>query len=70
METDTSFTQGVDSAVAIVGTSSTTPYGSLQEALGAIQIQTSIPALHQLLITQAGEFDIRKAHFATSLSHA
>ncbi|KAI5474806.1 pre-rrna processing protein [Pseudohyphozyma bogoriensis] len=47
------YVQGVDSNVSIVGTANTTPYGSLQEALGTISIQTSIPAIHQLLITEA-----------------
>ncbi|KAL8278093.1 hypothetical protein RQP46_009553 [Phenoliferia psychrophenolica] len=47
------YVQGVDSQVQIVGTPQTTPFGSLQEALGTIQIQTSIPAIHQLLITEA-----------------
>ncbi|KAM0750211.1 hypothetical protein T439DRAFT_247618 [Meredithblackwellia eburnea MCA 4105] len=47
------YVQGVDSNVSISGTSTTTPYGSLQEALGNIKIETSIPAIHQLLITEA-----------------
>ncbi|GAA6027071.1 hypothetical protein JCM8097_006088 [Rhodosporidiobolus ruineniae] len=47
------YIQGTDSNVSIVGTSSTTPYGSLSQALGSISIDTSIPALHQLLITAA-----------------
>ncbi|GAA5897781.1 hypothetical protein JCM8208_000260 [Rhodotorula glutinis] len=47
------FIQGIVSDVAIVGTPNTTPYGSLQKALGTISIQTSIPPIYQLLITKA-----------------
>ncbi|GAA5969858.1 hypothetical protein JCM21900_004182 [Sporobolomyces salmonicolor] len=47
------YIQAITSNVSIVGTSSTTPYGSLSEALGTISIQTSIPPINQLLITQA-----------------
>ncbi|GAA6057282.1 hypothetical protein JCM3770_004534 [Rhodotorula araucariae] len=47
------FIQGITSNVSIVGTPDTTPYGSLQKALGSISIQTSIPPIYQLLITKA-----------------
>ncbi|BGP00846.1 hypothetical protein RTBOTA2_002159 [Rhodotorula toruloides] len=47
------YIQGITSNVAIAGTPDTTPYGSLQEALGSIKIQTSIPPIHQLLVTKA-----------------
>lgn len=47
------YIQGITSDVAIVGTPNTTPYGSLQEALGSISIKTSIPPIHQLIVTQA-----------------
>ncbi|BGP44010.1 hypothetical protein JCM10449v2_008067 [Rhodotorula kratochvilovae] len=47
------FIQGITSNVSIVGTPDTTPYGSLSTALGSISIQTSIPPIYQLLITQA-----------------
>ncbi|GJN94719.1 hypothetical protein Rhopal_007810-T1 [Rhodotorula paludigena] len=47
------FIQGIVSNVSIVGTPDTTPYGSLQTALGSISIQTSIPPIYQLLITEA-----------------
>ncbi|BGP22157.1 pre-rRNA processing protein [Rhodotorula toruloides] len=47
------YIQGITSNVAIAGTPNTTPYGSLQEALGSIKIQTSIPPIHQLLVTKA-----------------
>lgn len=48
------YVQGVVSNVSIVGTPNTTPYGSLQQALGSIVIQTTIPPLQQPLITEAG----------------
>lgn len=47
------FVQGIVSNVSIAGLPNSSPYGSLQEALGTIQIQTSIPPLHQALITKA-----------------
>jgi hypothetical protein len=48
------YVQGVVSNVSIVGTPNTTPCGSLQQALGSIVIQTTIPPLQQPLITEAG----------------
>lgn len=47
------FVQGIVSDTLIVGSSSTTPIKSLQEALGSIQLATTIPPLHQNLIIQA-----------------
>ncbi|GAA6063179.1 hypothetical protein JCM10212_003114 [Sporobolomyces blumeae] len=47
------YIQNVVSDVEIVGTPSTTPYGSLSEALGKISIKTSIPPIDQLLVTSA-----------------
>lgn len=47
------YLQNIVSNVNIVGTDNTTPYGSLQEALGTISIATSIPPIDQLLITEA-----------------
>lgn len=49
------FIQNIVSDVVIAGTPNTTPYGSLQQALGSIRIMTSIPPIDQLLITRAGE---------------
>lgn len=62
------YIQGVDSDVNIAGTDSTTPYGSLQPALGAIKIATTIPAIHQLLITEAGEHPALKSSGNSALT--
>jgi hypothetical protein len=62
------YVQGIISDVAIAGTDSTTPYGSLQEALGTISIKTSIPPIHQLLITQACAFSFRPSCPTPSLT--
>ncbi|SCV70806.1 BQ2448_3568 [Microbotryum intermedium] len=53
MELLANFIEGNVSDVIIAGTSTTTPYGSLSEALGKIQIKTSIPPIYQNLITRA-----------------
>ncbi|GAA95808.1 hypothetical protein E5Q_02465, partial [Mixia osmundae IAM 14324] len=47
------YVQGVASATIIVGTDTTTPIESLQQALGTIRLNTIIPPLMQNLITQA-----------------
>lgn len=47
------FVQGVVSDTLIVGNTDTTPIKSLQAALASIQLATSIPPIHQNLITQA-----------------
>ncbi|SGY79107.1 BQ5605_C008g05044 [Microbotryum silenes-dioicae] len=53
MELLANFIEGNVSDVIIAGTSTTTPYGSLSEALGKIQIKASIPPIHQNIITRA-----------------
>ncbi|KAM0789126.1 hypothetical protein ACM66B_003180 [Microbotryomycetes sp. NB124-2] len=47
------FLQCIVSDVIIAGTPNTTPYGSLKEALGQIQIMTSIPPFCGKIITEA-----------------
>lgn len=47
------FIQGVASNTIIFGSQSTTPIASLQSTLGSIKLATSIPPIHQNLITQA-----------------
>lgn len=47
------FIQAVPSDTLIIGNSGTTPIGSLKDALGTIQLATTIPPLEQNLITQA-----------------
>ena len=47
------FIQAVPSDTLIVGNEGTTPIGSLKEALGTIQLATTIPPLEQNLVTQA-----------------
>ncbi|KAL8279026.1 hypothetical protein RQP46_008484 [Phenoliferia psychrophenolica] len=46
------FVQGVASDTIIVGTSSTTDIASLKDALATIRLATTIPPLHQNLVTQ------------------
>lgn len=47
------FVQGTPSDTIIFGSDSTTPIASLKSALGSIKLGTSIPPIHQNLITQA-----------------
>lgn len=63
------FIQNIVSDVIISGTPDTTPYGSLQQALGNIRIMTSIPPIDVLLITRAGEPSPRPTVESMQLIH-
>lgn len=58
------YVQGIVSNVSIVGTPNSSPYGSLQEALQAVSIQTTIPPLQQALITKACSFSSLSLSFS------
>lgn len=45
------YIQGIASNISIIGTSTSSPYGSLQPAFGNISIQTSFPPLLKPLLT-------------------
>lgn len=47
------YVQGIASTALIQGSQSTTPIASLKQALSGISLSTTIPPLHQLLITEA-----------------
>lgn len=63
------FVQGIASDTVIDGTPTTTKITSLQKALGGIRLKTTIPPLHQNLITQASlafPLDIATTHLAVA----